>query len=76
MESSSWLKKNAKMVHVRFITSGKKEKKKGIAMNGAGASSRSPIMSNQASQREDKAALTTNAHSEFHLTSTNQRETR
>lgn len=44
--------------------------KKGIAMNGAGASSRSPIISNQASQREDKAALTMNAHSEFHLTST------
>lgn len=56
------------MVHVRFITS--EGEKKGIAMNGAGASSRSPIISNQASQREDKAALTMNAHSEFHLTST------
>lgn len=54
------------MVHVRFITG---RGKKGIGMYEAGAWSRSPIMSNQASRCEDKAALTTYAHSEFHLTS-------
>lgn len=48
--------------------------KKGISLNGAGASSRSPIMSNQASQCEDKAALTTHAlRIPSHLS--NQRET-
>lgn len=49
--------KNAKIVHVRFIASGEKR----IAMNETGASSRFPIMSNQASRCEDKAALTTYA---------------